>query len=487
MPRKNPPFDKDKELNDLIAQYEAMKAEERQIYLDGDQLADIADRYASERRFQEAQEVISYGLNLHPDSTDLHIEQAYLYLDTQKPQLAKEVAESINESYTFEVKLLKAEILLNEGQLDAAETLLNTIEERGELETIIEVAYLYMDMGYADVALRWVGTGAADYSEIEEFMALAADCFCACNELEKAAQAYNNLIDKNPYHPPYWLGLSKCQFAEQDYATALESIEFALAADEQFGEGHLMKAHCLFHLENEEQAIEEYEKAMQYKALAPEFAYMFIGLTYSNREQWQSASDYFERSLQVIVDSGETDSPLLSDIYSNQAICYSKLGRREEAHDLCAKAKEITPNEPEPYLLEGRIYMDEDDFDNSRTQWGIALQHAPDAETWYQIGSYSVEYNMIENARFCFEQARKLDPEMQGINEQLASVCLILKDHKGFYKYNRLSSSPLNFQAMYDTLAAMGSTDLIKEIQSFMDEVFDKDAEGREEEEEEEK
>lgn len=482
MVRKNTPPDRDKELSELIAQYEAMKTENRQIYLDGDQLADIADKYAAERRFQESQEVITYGLSLHPGNTDLMVEQAYLYLDTQKIQLAKEVADSITETYETSVKLLKAELLLNEGKLDATEMLLDTIDEQDDLDTIIEVSYLYIDMGYPEKALPWLIKGLPRYNEEEDFLAATADCYCASNQLEKAADFYNKLIDKNPYHPPYWLGLSRCQFAGQDYGKAIESVDFALAADEKYGEGHLMKAHCLFHLENEEEAIEEYKKALQYKALAPEFAYMFIGLAYNNRECWQEANDSFQRALEAIENSEDKMSPLLTDIYTNKAITLSKLGRSAEAHELCAKAKEIDSDNSEPYLLEGNIYMDENDFESARKEWGMALHHSPEAETWYQIGTYSIDYNMIENARFCFEQALKQKPDMEGLYEQLASVCLILKDHKGFYKYNQLSNSPLNFEAMYEGLSALGSSDLIKELKNFMDEIKES-IDGEEEEE----
>ena len=93
MGRKNSPS-ANKELNELIAQYETAKAENRQLYLDADQLADIADWYASERKFKEAQEAITYGLKIHPGNTDLLIEQAYLYLDTQKLQKAKKMKQA---------------------------------------------------------------------------------------------------------------------------------------------------------------------------------------------------------------------------------------------------------------------------------------------------------------------------------------------------------------------------------------------------------
>lgn len=82
-----------------------------------------------ERRFKEAQEVISYGLGLHPGHTDLMVEQAYLFLDLNQPRKAREVADLITDTYSANVKLLLAELLLNEGKLDDADQILDSIEE----------------------------------------------------------------------------------------------------------------------------------------------------------------------------------------------------------------------------------------------------------------------------------------------------------------------------------------------------------------------
>ena len=191
MARKNNSSDKDQELNELIADYETAKKENKPLYLDGDQLADIADRYALSRRFDEAQEVISYGLELHPGHTDLMVEQAYLYLDTMKLQKAKNVAECITETYETEVKLLKAEILLNEGNLDEAEKLLDSIEDKESLNTILDVSYLYMDMGYPEKALSWLTLGIEEYKEEEDFLAAMADCYRSGDHDEQAIYIYN--------------------------------------------------------------------------------------------------------------------------------------------------------------------------------------------------------------------------------------------------------------------------------------------------------
>lgn len=488
MARKNLSSDKDdKELKELIAQYETMKAEGKPIYMDGDQLADIADKYATDRRFEEAQEVITHGLSLHPGNTDLTIEQSYLYLDTQKLQKAMEVANSITEAYAIEVKLLKAELLLNQGQLDAADELLNTIEEKDDLDVMIEVSYLFIDMGYSEKALPWLSRGLEKYNEEEDYLAVTADCYCAGNHLEKAEFFYNKLIDKNAYYPPYWLGLAKCHFAAQEYTKALEAADFALAADDQFGDGHLMKAHCLFHLNNQDEAIAEYQKALELKVLSPDFCCLFTGLALSDKEEWEAAEEQFRRARAIIEENSDLGTALLPDIYCNQALCLSRMGQGAEAHRLCKKAQSMNPNDPEAYLLEGRIFMEEENDEEGRKRWAKALECSPTAETWYQVGTSSIDMNMIENARFCFEQAMELDPTMKGLAGELASICLILKDHKGFYKYNLMSENPLNFDTIFESLQAIGSSELTEEIKNFMQEVLEENEEEEEEEEEEKK
>ena len=83
MSKKNLLSGRDKELQEMAEQYEAAKAENRTIYLDADDLADLADWYAVHHKYAMATEVVEYGLGIHPDNTALLVEQAYLFLDTQ--------------------------------------------------------------------------------------------------------------------------------------------------------------------------------------------------------------------------------------------------------------------------------------------------------------------------------------------------------------------------------------------------------------------
>lgn len=480
MGRKSSSSEREKETDELIAQYEAMINENKTVYLDAEQLTDIANQYAIERRFEDAQNAISYGFKLHPGNIDLLIEQAYLYLDTNKLQKAIQEAELITENYMPEVILLKAELMLNEGKLDAAERLFDSIEDKEDVNTILDVAYLYIDMGYPDKALPWLANGLEKHKDNEELLSAIADCYCNGEEPKTGAHFYNMLIDKNPYNPTYWLGLAKCYFADKNYNKAIEACDLALAADENFQDAHLIKAHSLFNLDNLDEAIEEYKLSLEAKILPPEFAYMFIGLVYSNKEEWEISYEYYQKALSLLENNDIQNNPLAPEIFNNQAICAYQMGRSEEAHSLCARMKDIDPQSVDAYILEGRVYFSENEIEKGREQWDIALQIAPEADTWVQIANHSLDRQQFEYARFCLEEARKLEPDYPNINDQLAAVCILLKDSKGLREYMRLSNNMINMNMIKKSLKVAGvdKENFLEDILKFIRDTKKEDADN---------
>ena len=298
MSKKNLLSGRDKELQELAEQYEAAKAENKPIYLDADDLADLADWYAMHGKSEQATEVVEYGLSLHPDSTPLLVEQAYLFMDAQNREQAKLVIERISEDYSSEVKVLKANILLGEGKIDEAEQLLDTIEDKEELANIVDVSYMYIDMGYPVKALPWLAGGSERYAEDEAYLAVTADCFHAQGLNQKAEALYNKLIDKNPYSAPYWFGLARCYFEQQLFDKAIEACDYAIVADEEFAEAYIMKGHAFYQLGNEESALENYTLAEKYKAINPDFLQMFIGLNEISKGHWEEGYRHLESAIQ---------------------------------------------------------------------------------------------------------------------------------------------------------------------------------------------
>ena len=359
MSKKNLLSGRDKELQELAEQYEAAKAENKPIYLDADDLADLADWYAMHRKNSQATEVVEYGLSLHPGSTPLLVEQAYLFMDARERDKAKQVIEEITEDYSSEVKVLKANILLGEGKIDEAEQLLDSIEDKEDLANIVDVSYMYIDMGYPDKAVPWLTRGLEKYAEEEEYLAVTADCFLAQGLKDKAEMFYNKLIDKNPYSAPYWFGLARCYFEQQLFDKAIEACDYAIVSDEEFADAYMMKGHAFYQLGNEESALENYTLAEKYKAVSPNFLHMFIGFNEISKGHWEEGY----RHLELVIHSKDTDSTMLPSLYAHVAICLYNLGEKRQADLFFKKAHEIGPKDAEPYLIEGGMYMEKGDFD----------------------------------------------------------------------------------------------------------------------------
>ena len=452
MGRKNSPSD-GQELDKLIEQYETAKAENHQIYLDGDQFADIADRYAFERRFNEAQEVINYGLYLHPENTDLLVEQAYLYLDTQKIQEAKEIASSITEEYNTEVKMLKAELLLTEGQLEAAQYIINTVEEADELETIINIVYLYLDMGYPECAKEWLDNGKKTFGNEEDFIAVTADYLAATNQTEAAIIQYNQLIDVDPYNASYWVGLAKCYFIIENSEKAIEACDFALAANEKFGEAYAYRAHSYFYLNNSDAAIADYQKAIEYKAIAPEVGNMFIGMAYTNKEDWSNADQCYLEVIRLFKEKGDGNSPLLVDTYTNAALATFELGNHEEAHEMCARAREINPSEPIVDLTEGKIYLKEGKDQEAFNAFKVALNDDSNADMWFQVATAYSDEEMLSQAKICYEKVYNINPKYENVAGKLAALALIEGRVDDFLRYNNETTHPIDEDMISDLLS----------------------------------
>ena len=59
---------------------------------------------------------------------------------------------------------------MSEGKLDDAEQLLDTIEDKADLANVVDVSYMYLDMGYPDKALAWLDPVKEEYSDEEAYI-----------------------------------------------------------------------------------------------------------------------------------------------------------------------------------------------------------------------------------------------------------------------------------------------------------------------------
>lgn len=442
MSKKNLLSGREKELQDMADSYEQAKAEQRSIYLDAEDLADLADWYSVRQKRDTAMEVVNYGLRLHPDNTSLLIEKAYLFLDDYDTYSAGRIAERLDASLT-ETKVLQAQIYILDDKEDEATRLLDTISNKKDIDVMISVAYMYINVNKPGMALAWLSPGIGRYEDDEPFLSVLGDAYYGRGMLEDAERVFNKLIDKNPYSAAYWFGLARCYFDEQKYDKAIDACDYAIVSDEEFSDAYLMKGHSFFYLQNEEKALESFREAERLGAVSKCFIDTFIGLNKSAQEEWESAYRHLSRAIECYEDD---DLVNLSILYANVAFCLWQMGKEEESMRYWEKAHDYDPENADIYLLESRMYLEKNEYDKACGCWKRALCYVPYASTWHEIGLSCLEHGYIEQAKSAFETVKKLEPDFLDINEKLATVYLLLKDKANFQKYNQLCKHPITVE-----------------------------------------
>ena len=174
--------------------------------------------------------------------------------------------------------------------------------------------------------------------------------------------------------------------------------------------------------------------------------------------EWEEGYENLEKAIQAN-EAEETPAPTLPSLYANAGLCLSKMKKKRKAHQYCKKAQKLEPKDPEAYLIEGRMYVEEGDYEKGIKQWAKALNCAPSADTWNEIGMHSMEIGYLDYAKIAFERVCELEPEFEGINEKLTVLYMTLHDKENFIKYNQKCTRPFDLKELEKMQAMMENED----------------------------
>ncbi|MGN1256259.1 MAG: tetratricopeptide repeat protein, partial [Bacteroidaceae bacterium] len=113
---ENEEYFQSQEFRHSLARYEDALRQGEPIYMEADELTDIAEYYMTREREQDADKVINLALALHPDSVDPQVFLARRQLFVGNTQEAWQISQAIIDQEDLEVKYLNAEIFIKEGR-----------------------------------------------------------------------------------------------------------------------------------------------------------------------------------------------------------------------------------------------------------------------------------------------------------------------------------------------------------------------------------
>lgn len=414
------------EFRDMLATYEEAVNNGQPVFLDADELAEIADYYQMTGHISEADEAITLALSLSPGAVMplvYKIHEALYYGRTDEAeQLLDQIIEKDSPDYVY----AQGEIMLAKGQDAEADAFFRdqfkTLSPSEYQDFIIDVANIMQDYGYAERAMKWMKK--AKHEDSAEYKELMARTLLGLGKYNDSEKLWTELIDVNPFSKRYWNALASTQFMKEDYSNAVQSSEYALAIDPEDPEGLVAKANSLYRLGNYEQALEFFHR---YSEQVPddEFALMNQGTCLVNLDRIDEALVMLGKALT----KAPADSPYLADIYQELAFAHSENGDYDEALQWLDKTAELDCDHIQVMVVRGHILLADGRLEDAEVCFRDAVLGSDNPhQTLLRIIVSLYDNKYVEAAYTLFRKFFKVVPE--GFSEGYAYMALCCHDLK---------------------------------------------------------
>lgn len=357
-----------------LARYEDAVRQGTPVYMEADELTDIAEYYMTRERERDADKVIQLALALHPGSVDPQVFLARRQLFEGNVREAWRISRAIVDQEDREVKFLNAEILLKEGRSrEAVAYLLRVWRGLGDDRDhfLYDSAGIFMDYSEWEYALMWVHRLERLFPKYPKTRRMKAELLVCLGRYEEAIPLLNSILDDDPYRKEVWNLLAESQGATEQFAEAIDSAEYVLAIDRDDRRAMVTKANCLFHMNQPQEAHTLYQK---YLETEPEDSHVLYldAVCLAALERYDEASQMIERTLAAC----PTDSPQYVHVLLEKAYVESKLHHADKALEAIAFAENARTEgtDFEYSLLKGQVLLENGLEDEAVRSFGEALR-----------------------------------------------------------------------------------------------------------------
>lgn len=377
----------DPEFKKILAEYEAAREVGESLYMDADELTDIAEYYALVVNDEKSSnEVIDFALLLHPDAVDPQIFKARQYMLKGDHDKARELCDAIPDQHHREVHFLRAELLVRENKSEEAFSILYhvayTINEDRDF-FLFDSAYIFIDYQQYDWALAFANKLEEMAPNWYKTWQLQADVQLGLENNRVALTYIERMLDVDPFYVETWNWSAEAHSNLGEFNEAVESTDYALAIDPENERSLQLKAWVLMQQGNSEEAHQLYEHL---QSINPGNEQHFLYDSYCLLD-----AERLDESLKMVVKAEEMAGEDCIDqqaIYEQHAQVLSRLGdvqgalqyldRAEKAKT--GDAKRGSDKSMDDRLLRARVYLENNLFEKASsymTDLGNELQNDP--------------------------------------------------------------------------------------------------------------
>lgn len=246
-----------------ISKFESMLKTDDVYFFDSEDFEEIIHHYLNNGKISLGKKAIQIGLEQHPNSLELKLLQVEVLAFEDKFEAAEKLLDEIQniDALNEEIYIQRANIQSKQDNHQAAVNLLldalHLTDDTFDIHSLLGMEYLFMDdHERAKLSfMKCVEYDESDYSSLYNVVY----CFEFLEDFDGAIHYLNDYLERNPYCEVAWHQLGKMYYAKDMYQEALAAFDFAVISDDSFIGAYFEKGKMLEKLGRYNEAIENYE------------------------------------------------------------------------------------------------------------------------------------------------------------------------------------------------------------------------------------
>ena len=374
MRRDDQSFFENPEFQELLERYERSLEEGESLYMDAEDLTDIAEYYMMHAEEEKADACISLAVELHPDAIDPQVFMARQQLFHGNLAAAYGILFSISDQEDREVVFLHTELLLKEKKFQEADSVLKDCLERIEDDRdafMYDAADILCEYDAAEESLVWALKLQREFPDYPDTNMLLVDIYIKLTRYDEARQEAEKLLDKDAFNEAAWMVVSETYAFQEKCEESLEATEFVLAINEKHPEAMLARASNLFYLNRIEESHRQYVTYLESYPDEPMVLYL-DGICLANLERHEEACETLLRARDLCHEG----APEPVNIHLQLSFVLSKLHRVDEALSYLSACHDFPePEVPIDYnLVRGHILLENERYEEAEACFDVAIK-----------------------------------------------------------------------------------------------------------------
>lgn len=371
------------ELQELLQQYDNLKAGRSHSFIDEDAFEAIIDYFDEKDELVNALEAAEYAVELYSYSSTLLLKKADLLIADKQYKEALEVLEQseILDSSDINLYILKTDAYLALDQQEKAamvlETAIDYFDGEEKLELLFELADVYDDYENFDKVFDCLVMILNIDPNSEE--ALYKICFWTdfTGRNEEGIRLHQRIIEENPFSELAWFNLAAAYQGIKLYEKAIDAYQYAVAIDEKFDYAYRNMGDAFLRLRKYKEAIEVLQKVLEL-ARPEDVIYEAIAHCYDKLKNYAQARFHYRKATHLNQDD--------SQLYYKIACTYMNEGVWDSAIKNLQTAMRIHRLQPEYNLAIGQCYMQIGKIEDAIQYFGNVVRTKPkNSNGWIEL------------------------------------------------------------------------------------------------------